>query len=259
MNSLVKHISPFVLITLVTQFVLADEAVKAKKSDIEQELRRILIQYSSLKDPFSVQFRGVETQLEDSLYCGELNSKNSYGAYSGWSKFAIKKEPNSSAPKILIDEREDDRTAADLCSYSGDSTAQVPVIKNDAMQICGARRGKPFQMKVATPIWPIKKDKHLFLPDCEVVELKRLYDECDQLKLEGLSYKPADVYTTMSFLEDPSTDYKGALAIIGLQGGNGDLIGYLISNESGSVKIPSVRNPYRERFSAPQKVLCMEK
>src|SRR4051812_35390213 len=42
---------------------------------------------SSLKDPSSVQLRNVKEN--DQVICGEYNSKNSYGAYSGFSPFVF--------------------------------------------------------------------------------------------------------------------------------------------------------------------------
>jgi len=42
---------------------------------------------SALKDPSSVQLRNV--QANDRVICGEYNSKNSYGAYSGYQPFVF--------------------------------------------------------------------------------------------------------------------------------------------------------------------------
>jgi hypothetical protein len=42
---------------------------------------------SALKDPSSVQLRNVEANKE--VICGEYNSKNSYGAYSGFEPFVF--------------------------------------------------------------------------------------------------------------------------------------------------------------------------
>lgn len=48
---------------------------------------------SGMKDPSSVQFKGVYLQPNavegTSKVCGELNAKNSYGAYTGYEKFFV--------------------------------------------------------------------------------------------------------------------------------------------------------------------------
>lgn len=59
-------------------------------------VRALVLEASSLKDPFSVQFRNLSARtmyLKDPdrvsiIYCGELNAKNSMGAYVGWTRFS---------------------------------------------------------------------------------------------------------------------------------------------------------------------------
>ncbi len=41
-----------------------------------------------LKDPASAQFRNMK-QLSGSVFCGEVNSKNSYGAMGGFEKYVV--------------------------------------------------------------------------------------------------------------------------------------------------------------------------
>jgi hypothetical protein len=62
----------------------------------DSAVRKIAEENSDLKDPFSAQFRNLSVQTihlkgppeEISLiYCGEVNAKNSMGAYSGWAPF----------------------------------------------------------------------------------------------------------------------------------------------------------------------------
>lgn len=58
-------------------------------------LRQIFIDYSRLKDPFSARFRNVYStphcksgdSCKRKRYCGEINAKNAYGAYIGWTYF----------------------------------------------------------------------------------------------------------------------------------------------------------------------------
>lgn len=42
---------------------------------------------ATLKDPDSAKFRGIKAYPAKGLVCGEVNGKNSYGAYSGFSPF----------------------------------------------------------------------------------------------------------------------------------------------------------------------------
>lgn len=64
----------------------------------ENLLQNAFINYSDLSDPFSVQFRKIQlynqtesTSSDGSSFqiCGELNSKNMYGGYTGWNKFVV--------------------------------------------------------------------------------------------------------------------------------------------------------------------------
>lgn len=56
---------------------LAEEAVKRELA-------------ARMKDPATVQWQSVTSRLVDSVYyvCGEFNAKNSYGAYTGFERFA---------------------------------------------------------------------------------------------------------------------------------------------------------------------------
>ena len=75
----------------------------------ETVLRKILVEKSNLKDPFSIQFRQVKVSNSKAvdnapitIWCGEVNAKNSYGAYSGWKLFfAIS---NGKEASVSIDE-----------------------------------------------------------------------------------------------------------------------------------------------------------
>lgn len=92
------------LVLVLAGALLTHNNVKAAETDLppfvpledEAPVRKLVVEASSLKDPFSVQFRNLSIQTihlkgppeETSLiYCGELNAKNSMGAYVGWSQF----------------------------------------------------------------------------------------------------------------------------------------------------------------------------
>jgi|TARA_B110000211_G_C13875516_1_gene462738 hypothetical protein len=56
----------------------------------------------NLKDPDSAKFRNVIADEENTVFCGEINAKNSYGAYSGYNKFyAIPQNDGSVASEII--------------------------------------------------------------------------------------------------------------------------------------------------------------
>lgn len=40
-----------------------------------------------MKDPNSIEFRNIVSYPDKDLVCGEVNAKNSYGAYSGYTRF----------------------------------------------------------------------------------------------------------------------------------------------------------------------------
>lgn len=64
----------------------------------EAPLRKILTDYSDLKDPFSAHFRRTEVQTLDAgtsepsiVWCGQINAKNSNGGFTGWVDFSVVK------------------------------------------------------------------------------------------------------------------------------------------------------------------------
>ena len=65
----------------------------------------------SLKDPSSVEYRNVR-ETTDQVVCGEYNSKNSYGAYAGFSNFVyfgttLETDINLSDYKLLCGDKKD--------------------------------------------------------------------------------------------------------------------------------------------------------
>ena len=76
----------------IDENLLGQNAIFWEEATQEQLLRlnQGLIDYSELKDPFSVQFRHVATVVIPGghiKYCGHYNAKNSIGAYIGWDVF----------------------------------------------------------------------------------------------------------------------------------------------------------------------------
>lgn len=87
----------------------AGDAQPFKPLADDKKLRGMLIEHSELKDPFTVEFRSVvvrevlpivEGNPTKHVFCGELNAKNSYGGYAGWSRFVV--ADIASSPIIVI-------------------------------------------------------------------------------------------------------------------------------------------------------------
>ena len=87
----------------------------------EAPLRKLMLEYSDLKDPFSAQFRRAEVQeiatgngKTATVWCGQINAKNSNGGFTGWADFVVLKDGEkpiiaiedgaaAAASKIMID------------------------------------------------------------------------------------------------------------------------------------------------------------
>jgi len=89
--NLVKLIQFVFMITLSSAVSAGDETWVSTENDNTEQLKKLMIDHSNLKDPFSVQFRKTYQRdievLGYTAWCGELNSKNSMGAYVGWRRF----------------------------------------------------------------------------------------------------------------------------------------------------------------------------
>ena len=70
---------------LVAIVILLACAGCSAASELEKKAKEA-VRYD-LKDPDSAQFREIQVYLEKRLVCGEVNSRNSYGAYAGFEPF----------------------------------------------------------------------------------------------------------------------------------------------------------------------------
>jgi len=68
-----------------------------------------------LKDPDSAKFRN-ERQVADSGFCGEVNGKNGFGAYSGFAPFFAMKRPDGF--DVMIDSALSDPLVSKVCGYT---------------------------------------------------------------------------------------------------------------------------------------------
>jgi hypothetical protein len=79
----------------------------------ETQLKKLFVDYSNLKDPFSVQFRKVEVRAATgkkgiTTWCGEVNAKNGIGAYGGWSRFVAMDGLGDEPSVRIVDEDSND-------------------------------------------------------------------------------------------------------------------------------------------------------
>lgn len=64
----------------------AEERRKAELLAIAEDITK-----QRLKDPSSAEFRGLRVAKNGAVVCGEVNSKNSFGAFTGFRRVAIVK------------------------------------------------------------------------------------------------------------------------------------------------------------------------
>lgn len=93
---------------------------------------------SHLKDPDSAKFRN-ERQVSDVAVCGEVNGKNTFGAYSGFAQFLAMKRPGGF--DVIIDPDMTDRFAGSVCGYATAATEAKAEIRapQPAVEIPGVR------------------------------------------------------------------------------------------------------------------------
>lgn len=77
----------------------------------------------SLKDPDSAKFRWNPKVLDSTIYCGFVNSKNSFGGYVGFEPFMVFRNPDGSIILVQIAGQEPDdpvgTVLADTCRQPG--------------------------------------------------------------------------------------------------------------------------------------------
>jgi hypothetical protein len=111
------------VLLLAAQSGITATPKEAPKSATSGELAIITQAFSEkLKDPFSMRLKDV--RIAGVSVCGEVNAKNSYGAYSGYTKFyGVYLDGGAggkSAAMILhIDAGSDDTVATQMCTRDG--------------------------------------------------------------------------------------------------------------------------------------------
>ena len=101
------------IVLFTSASALAGETSKPSKSTLDLEVQAALAKARyNLKDPDSAKFRNLFKYVNSrgfTVVCGEINSKNSYGAYAGFERFAATSagasyaSPNDIASNVLMD------------------------------------------------------------------------------------------------------------------------------------------------------------
>lgn len=140
------------IILIVSGFALnkylADKNEKEQKAALVAQLKKQVVQ--DLKDPASAQFRNVryriatpdkaETKFTHYL-CGEVNSKNSYGAYVGFKSFisAFKTASSTDLKEISAEFHLIDPTGNSHSDFQdGLKNLDLIVLFMDAKKLCPA-------------------------------------------------------------------------------------------------------------------------
>jgi hypothetical protein len=83
--------------TVKSTLIVAASLMFALSASADIDIAQIELRVTEgFKDPDSATFRNLTTspveEDGDQLVCGELNAKNSYGAYTGYQRFSVKKD-----------------------------------------------------------------------------------------------------------------------------------------------------------------------
>jgi hypothetical protein len=81
----------------------AQMVVDGSGGDIPDSVRQEIFDLvtDSFRDPMSSQFRRLQRASKPNRYCGEVNTRNMYGAYIGFKPFVVVLEPDSKSVDVL--------------------------------------------------------------------------------------------------------------------------------------------------------------
>ncbi|MEZ5890870.1 MAG: hypothetical protein R3D52_11940 [Xanthobacteraceae bacterium] len=87
----------------------AQSVVDGSGGDLPDAVRQEIFELvtDDFRDPLSSQFRRLQRGDKPNVYCGEVNTRNLYGAYVGFKPFMVTVEPGSKSVDIIPS---DDRT-----------------------------------------------------------------------------------------------------------------------------------------------------
>jgi hypothetical protein len=84
----------------------AQVIVDGSGADIPDSVRQEIFELvtDNFRDPLSSQFRRLHRASKANRYCGEVNTRNMYGAYVGFKPFLVVLEPDSKSADVLPSE-----------------------------------------------------------------------------------------------------------------------------------------------------------
>lgn len=108
--------------------LVVDESGGRLPDEVRQEIFELVTE--NFRDPMSSQFRRLHRAGKPNRYCGEVNTRNMYGAYGGFKPFIVVMEP--------------DRRSADVIPNDEPPKLKEPELKAklQAMKDAGCQFGK---------------------------------------------------------------------------------------------------------------------
>ena len=81
----------------------AQMIVDGSGADIPDSVRQDIFEpvTDNFRDPLSSQFRRLHRASKPNAFCGEVNTRNMYGAYVGFKPFLVALEPNAMSADVL--------------------------------------------------------------------------------------------------------------------------------------------------------------
>lgn len=88
---------------LAAAAVNAQSIVDGSGEDLPDSVRQEIFELvtDSFRDPLSSQFRRMQRGAKPNVYCGEVNTRNMYGAYVGFKPFVVTLEPDAKSVDII--------------------------------------------------------------------------------------------------------------------------------------------------------------
>jgi hypothetical protein len=80
------------------QLIVDDSGAKFP-DEVRNEIFELVTE--NFRDPLSSQFRRLHRATKPNRYCGEVNTRNMYGAYGGFKPFLVILEPNQRSADVM--------------------------------------------------------------------------------------------------------------------------------------------------------------
>lgn len=154
-----------VMFSVVVALVLAGGALKYSGWKDAEKKRAHAVQH--MRDPESVQFRN-ERMTGDGWLCGEMNGKNDYGAYTGFTRFLSHNSEDVWAEgRGYIGAKREGKDAYQLFIETSDAKAEFVKLVNLGNKTIGAEEAEPLSASqieagAARRLFVNKWEKHCY-------------------------------------------------------------------------------------------------